>query len=298
MSIQAAPKPQWLKVRAPGGENYARLKQMFRKLDLHTVCEEASCPNVGECWGGGTATLMLLGDTCTRGCRFCHVKTGKPNGVVDVMEPIKVGGAIGSMGLTYVVLTSVDRDDLPDGGADHFGRTVEEIKKKSPDTLVEVLVPDFRGDLKAMERIVQSGADVIAHNLETVERLTKRVRDPRCGYQQSLDVLAHVKRVKPKAYTKSSLMVGLGETQEEMAKAMDDLRAVGVDILTIGQYLRPSAKHLPVEEFVHPTVFKAYEEMGLAKGFKFVPSGPLVRSSYKAGEKFIESQLRSEAGKA
>jgi lipoyl synthase len=296
-STQAVPKPKWLKVRAPGGENYTRLKQLFRSLNLHTVCEEASCPNVGECWGGGTATVMLLGDTCTRGCRFCHVKTGKPNGVVDELEPVKVGSAIGSMDLTYIVLTSVDRDDLPDGGADHFGRTVEEIKKRSPQTLVEVLTPDFRGDLKAMERIVASGADVIAHNLETVERLQKRVRDPRCGYRQSLDVLAHVKKVKPAAYTKSSLMVGLGETREEMSQAMDDLRAAGVDILTIGQYLRPSEKHLPVEEFLHPTVFTAYEEMGLAKGFKFVPSGPLVRSSYKAGEKFLESLIR-ESGKA
>lgn len=297
-STQALPKPNWLKVRAPGGENYVRLKQLFRSLNLHTVCEEASCPNVGECWGGGTATVMLLGDTCTRGCRFCHVKTGKPGGVVDELEPLKVGGAIGSMDLTYIVLTSVDRDDLPDGGADHFGRTVEEIKKRSPQMLVEVLVSDFKGDLKAMERIVASGADVIAHNLETVERLTKRVRDPRCGYRQSLSVLAHVKKIKPKAYTKSSIMVGLGETREEMSQAMDDLREAGVDILTIGQYLRPSQKHLPVEEFLPPAVFKEYEEMGLAKGFKFVPSGPLVRSSYRAGEKFIESQLRAEAAKA
>ncbi len=292
-STQALPKPNWLKVRAPGGENYVRLKQLFRSLNLHTVCEEASCPNVGECWGGGTATVMLLGDTCTRGCRFCHVKTGKPGGVVDELEPLKVGSAIGSMDLTYIVLTSVDRDDLPDGGADHFGRTVEEIKKRSPQMLVEVLVSDFKGDLKAMERIVASGADVIAHNIETVERLTKRVRDLRCGYRQSLSVLAHVKKIKPTAYTKSSIMVGLGETREEMSQAMDDLREAGVDILTIGQYLRPSQKHLPVEEFLNPTVFKEYEEMGLAKGFKFVPSGPLVRSSYRAGEKFIESQLRA-----
>ncbi len=295
---QVAPKPSWLKVRAPGGENYVRLKQLFRSLNLHTVCEEASCPNVGECWGGGTATVMLLGDTCTRGCRFCHVKTGKPNGVVDELEPVKVGAALGSMDLTYIVLTSVDRDDLADGGADHFGRTVEEIKKRNPHLLVEVLVSDFQGDLAAVERIVNSGADVIAHNLETVERLSKKVRDPRCGYRQSLNVLAHVKQLRPKMYTKSSIMVGLGETSEEMSQSMDDLRMAGVDILTIGQYLRPSSKHLPVEEYIPPERFKAYEEMGLAKGFKFVPSGPLVRSSYRAGEKFIESQLRLDAGKA
>ena len=291
---KSSPKPNWLKIRPPGGENYTRLKQLFRSLNLNTVCEEASCPNVAECWGGGTATVMLLGDTCTRGCRFCHVNTGKPGGVVDELEPIKVGTALGQMELTYVVLTSVDRDDLPDGGADHFARTVEEIKKRSPSTLVEVLIPDFKADTKSLDRILSSGADVIAHNVETVKRLTPRVRDPRCGYEQSLEVLRYLKSTKPSVHTKSSLMVGLGETQEEMGIAMDDLRAVDCDILTVGQYLRPSQKHLEVQEYVHPSVFEAYEAMGLEKGFLFVPSGPLVRSSYRAGEKFLEAVIRGE----
>lgn len=237
---------------------------------------------------------MLLGDTCTRGCRFCHVNTGKPGGVVDKLEPIRVGSAVAEMGLTYIVLTSVDRDDLADGGAGHFAETVEVIKHKSPETLVEILTSDFRGNPEALERISRCGADVFAHNLETVRSLTPKVRDPRCGYDQSLFVLREFKRLQPKAFTKSSLMVGLGETEEEMSQAMDDLRLAGVDILTVGQYLRPSPKHLPVIEYVHPTVFKKYEEMGLSKGFLFVPSGPLVRSSYRAGEKFLEAKIRSE----
>lgn len=291
--IPRSPKPEWLKIRPPGGENYAHIKQLFRGLKLNTVCEEAACPNVAECWGGGTATLMLMGDTCTRGCKFCHVKTGNPKGVLDPHEPEKVAQALGELKLTYVVLTSVDRDDLPDGGADHFARTVEEIKRTSPDTLVEVLIPDFLGDKKAIARVVESGADVIAHNVETVERLTPKVRDGRCHYRQSLDVLAEVKRLDPKRFTKSSIMLGLGETREELRTAMDDLRAAGVEIVTFGQYLRPTSWHLPVDSFVHPTVFKELEAEGLEKGFLFVPSGPLVRSSYRAGEKFLEATLRS-----
>jgi lipoic acid synthetase len=239
---------------------------------------------------------MLLGDTCTRGCKFCHVKTGNPRGVVDVNEPENVSTAIAGMGLTYVVLTTVDRDDLPDGGADHIARTVEAIKRKSPETLVEVLMGDFRGDLKAVDRMIASNADVLAHNVETVERLQKQVRDGRCNYAQSLSVLAHVKREVPHRYTKSSIMVGLGETREEIARTMDDLRAIGVDILTLGQYLRPSAWHLPVVEYVTPAVFRELETLGLEKGFLAVPSGPLVRSSYRAGEKFLESRIRE--GKA
>ncbi len=292
-----APKPEWLKVKAPGGEKYAQIKQLLRGLNLHTVCEEASCPNVAECWGGGTATVMLMGDVCTRGCHFCHVKTGNPKGVLDIMEPIKVASAVAELGLTYLVLTSVNRDDLPDGGADHFARTVEAIKKNAPGTLVEVLVPDFCGDAAAIARIASSGADVIAHNVETVERHQKKVRDGRAAYSQSLEVLRRVKELGVK-YTKSSLMLGLGETQEEISTTMDDLRKVGVDILTIGQYLRPTNWHLPVEEYVHPSLFQKYETMGLEKGFLFVPSGPLVRSSYKAGEKFLEARLRADAAKA
>lgn len=293
-STQRVPKPEWLKIRPPGGENYGQLKKLFRELGLYTVCEEASCPNVSECWGGGTATLMLLGDTCTRGCRFCHVKTGKPGGVVDEMEPYKVGTAIAKMELTYVVLTSVDRDDLPDGGADHFATTVEVIKKHRPETLVEILIPDFKADHKCLDRIAECGADVFAHNVETTRRLTKRVRDPRCGYDQSVEVLRYLKEKQPDTYTKSSIMLGVGETAEEISETMDDLRAVDVDVLTLGQYLRPSSKQLPVEEYVHPSVYAAYEQLGLAKGFKYVPSGPLVRSSYRAGEKYLESQIRQK----
>jgi lipoic acid synthetase len=289
-----APKPEWLKIRPPGGEGYLKIKGLLKDLKLHTVCEEAHCPNVSECWSGGTATVMLMGDVCTRGCKFCHVKSGNPKGLIDHEEPQKVAYALKELGLTYVVLTSVDRDDLPDGGADHFAKTVEEIKKQAPNTLVEVLIPDFKADEKCLERILESKADVIAHNIETVERLTPRVRDVRATYPQTLKVLNLIKQKSPKTFTKSSLMLGLGETHEEISKTMDDLRSVGVEILTIGQYLRPSNWHLPVEGYISPAQFKAYEEFGLSKGFLFVPSGPLVRSSYKAGEKFIEAMLREQ----
>lgn len=292
--LHNASKPDWLKIKAPGGDNYLHIKSLLRTLKLNTVCEEAKCPNVAECWGGGTATVMLMGDTCTRGCKFCHIKTGNPKGVLDPHEPYNVAYAIGQMKLKYVVLTSVDRDDLPDGGADHFSRTVEEIKKASPETLVEVLIPDFLGDTKAIDRVLTCGADVIAHNVETVERLTQKVRDGRCGYEQSLFVLDYIKKNSPKTYTKTSLMVGLGETKEEIIKLMDDLRKIDVQILTIGQYLRPTTWHLPVEEYVHPTVFKELEETGIQKGFLCVPSGPLVRSSYRAAEKFLEGRIRQE----
>jgi lipoic acid synthetase len=293
-----APKPEWLKIKPPGGEKYTEIKDLLKTLKLHTVCEEAKCPNVAECWGSGTATVMLMGDTCTRGCKFCHVKTGNPKGWLDVNEPENVSTAIAALKLSYVVLTSVDRDDLPDGGADHFAKTVEAIKRKSPLTIVEVLIPDFLGDEKALDRIIESGAEVIAHNVETVERLTQRVRDGRCDYQQSLDVLKYVHEKSPKTYTKSSIMLGLGESREELSGAMDDLRAVGVSIVTFGQYLRPTSWHLPVEEYVHPAVFQDLEWEGLRKGFLSVPSGPLVRSSYKAAEKFLEGRIRAERGVA
>lgn len=287
------PKPEWLKVKAPGGQNYAQLKGLLRELKLHTVCEEAACPNVAECWGGGTATVMLMGDLCTRGCKFCHVKSGNPKGVLDPLEPENTAKAIAELGLTYVVLTSVDRDDLPDGGADHFAKTVEEIKARDKNVLVEVLIPDFKGDISALRRIAEAKPDVVAHNIETIERLTPKVRDVRATYKQSLEVLGTLKTLGVR-YTKSSIMVGLGETVDEVAQAMDDLRAVDVNVLTVGQYLRPTNWHLPVNEYIHPTTFKKYEEMGLQKGFLFVPSGPLVRSSYKAGEKFLEAVIRDE----
>jgi len=295
-TVPRVPKPEWLKVKAPGGEKYVQLKGLLRELKLNTVCEEAACPNVAECWGGGTATVMLMGDTCTRGCKFCHVKSGNPKGLLDVNEPVNTAKAIAELGLTYVVLTSVDRDDLPDGGADHFGQTVEEIKARDKNVLVEVLISDFRGDADALVRVVKACPDVVAHNVETIERLTPSVRDVRATYRQSLEVLRRLKELGVR-YTKSSLMVGLGETLEEISQAMDDLRSVGVDILTIGQYLRPTNWHLPVVEYVTPATFKQYEALGLSKGFLFVPSGPLVRSSYKAGEKFLEALIRSEGAK-
>jgi lipoic acid synthetase len=288
-------KPEWLKVRAPGGEKYAGLKDLLRGLDLHTVCEEASCPNVGECWGEGTATIMIMGEVCTRGCRFCNVTSGDPKGRLDPREPEKVAEALARLAhLKYVVITSVDRDDLPDGGAGHYARTVAAVKARRPDLMVETLIPDFRGDRDALAGLAAAGPEVIAQNQETVRRLTRRVRDARASYNLTLQVLADLKQLAPGVrsrplYTKSSLMVGLGEREEEMAEAMDDLRGVGTDFLTIGQYLRPSPKHLPVVEFITPDRFARYREMGLEKGFRYVASGPLVRSSYRAGEFYIRS---------
>jgi lipoic acid synthetase len=279
-------------VRAPGGESYRGIKDLLRGLTLHTVCEEARCPNVGECWGGGTATVMLMGDTCTRGCRFCAVKTGNPRGVLDPAEPYNTAVALERLGLHYVVLTSVDRDDLADGGAGHFGATVRHIKQRTPEMTVEVLIPDFKGDLAGLRTLLGGRPDVVAHNLETVRRLTPQVRDRRATYEQSLDVLAALKRIQPDLYTKTSLMVGLGETPHEVREAMVDARSVGVDVLTVGQYLRPSEKYLPVAEYVTPQQFEAYREMGEALGFMYVASGPLVRSSYRAGEFFLEGQVR------
>lgn len=285
-------KPEWLRVQAPGGESYRGIKELLRGLTLHTVCEEARCPNVGECWGGGTATVMLMGDTCTRGCRFCAVKTGNPKGVLDPAEPLNTAVALEKLGLHYVVLTSVDRDDLDDGGADHFGRTVKAIKHRTPELIVEVLIPDFKGDMAALKRIVDSGPDVVAHNLETVQRLTPQVRDRRATYEQSLQVLRALKQLQPEVYTKTSIMVGLGESPAEVRQAMSDARAAGVDVLTLGQYLRPSSKYLPVAEYVTPQQFDAYRDMGDALGFMYVASGPLVRSSYRAGEFFLEGLVR------
>jgi len=261
-------------------------------LSLHTVCEEAHCPNVAECWGGGTATIMLLGATCTRGCRFCAVSSGNPHGAVDAFEPIKVAQAVADMGLTYVVLTSVDRDDLPDGGASHFAQTVRAIKATDPTILVETLVPDFRGDPEAIRTVLGGGQEVFDHNVETVRRLQAAVRDPRANYEQSLFVLRHAKEVRSDVYTKSSIMLGLGETRDEVLGTLRDLRAADVDIVTLGQYLRPSAWHLAVNEYVSPESFEWYRRQAEDLGFLYVASGPLVRSSYRAGEFFLESMLR------
>lgn len=285
-------KPPWLKVRAPGGERYTKIKGRARQLKLHTVCEEAHCPNIGECWGGGTATFMVMGGICTRGCRFCAVNTRRKGMPLDPDEPQNVADAITEMDLDYVVLTSVDRDDLPDQGAGHFAACITTIRKTTPKTMVEVLIPDFCGQRQLVQIVSDAHADVVAHNVETVRRLTPRVRDPRAGYDQSLSVLAMLKEMQPDLMTKSSIMVGLGETEEEVVEAMGDLRAVGVDFLTIGQYLQPSKRHLKLVEYITPELFERYREIGEALGFRYVASGPLVRSSYKAGEFFIQQTLR------
>lgn len=287
-------KPEWLTVLPAGGENYNRLKQLFGELNLHTVCQEAHCPNVHECWGGGTATLMLMGDVCSRACRFCMVTPGKPDGKLDELEPENVAFALSQMGLTYVVLTSVDRDDLPDGGASHFAKTIRLVKEGSPGMLVEVLIPDFQDDLEALRVVAEARPDVVAHNIETTLSLTPRVRDPRASYWQSLSVLRNVKKLNQRIYTKSSIMLGLGEDEGEVRLAMKHLRDVGVDFLTVGQYLRPSKRHLPVEEYVTPETYERYRQIGERMGFKYVASGPLVRSSYKAGEYFIKSVIERE----
>jgi len=286
------PKPEWLKVKMPGGGRFEHVKATLRELNLVTVCAEASCPNVGECWGSGTATVMLMGDVCTRGCRFCDVNSGAPR-PLDPLEPRHLAEAVGRLELDYLVVTSVNRDELEDGGASHFAQAIVELRRAAPKTLVEVLTPDFQGRKFALDMIADAGPAVAAHNIETVQRLTPTVRDRRASYPQSLDVLAHYKSRGMR--TKSSIMLGLGETHEELLQAMRDLRAVDCDILTLGQYLRPSEKHLPVVEFVRPEVFAQLEAEGLAMGFKFVASGPLVRSSYKAGEFFIKNWVESTA---
>ena len=290
---QHLPKPHWLKVKAPISGSYIQLKSMFKQLNLATVCQEARCPNIGECWAGGTATIMLMGETCTRGCRFCHVKTGNPRGLLDQREPENVGLAIAQMDLDYVVLTSVDRDDLPDGGADHFARTVETIKQRSG-LIVEVLTPDFQANVQPIERVVRAKPDVFAHNVETVERLTPAVRDVRAGYHQSLFVLEKVKQLDDSRYTKSSIMLGLGETRAEIHQVLKDLRSVGCDVVTFGQYLQPTKRHLPVKEYVTPEAFVEWKTIAEEMGFLYVASGPLVRSSYKAGEYFMKGVIKKQ----
>jgi lipoic acid synthetase len=287
-----ARKPSWLKVPMPGGERYQKVKETLRGLSLHTVCQEASCPNVGECWSGGTATVMLMGDVCTRGCRFCDVKTSASPPPLDPDEPRHLAEAIGALGLDYIVVTSVDRDDVPDGGAGHFAEAIGRLKE-IPELLVEVLTPDFQGDAAAVRTVCRAGPDVFANNVETVRRLTPVVRDARAGYDQTLGVLALARREFPAVVTKSSIMVGLGETDGEIFETMKDLRAAGVEILTLGQYLRPSAWHLPVVEWVTPQRFAAWREAGLALGFRYVASGPLVRSSYRAAELFLRGEIEA-----
>ena len=301
MSTQATPpaepslparKPAWLKVPLPGGEGYGRLKSLARELKLHTVCEEARCPNVGECWSGGhaTMTLMVLGDECTRLCRFCAVKTNLAPAHPDPDEPRNVGKAVAAMGVGYVVITSVDRDDLPDGGAAHYAECVREVRRQSPGTVVETLIPDYSGEPLAL--LLAARPDVLAHNVEVVPRLQRKIRDPRCSFERSLETLRGAKALVPDGFTKSSLMLGLGETHEEVEESLHLLRGAGVDFLTLGQYLRPSENHAPVKEYVEPARFDRYRELGESLGFRYVASGPLVRSSYKAGEFFFERLVR------
>ncbi len=285
-------KPEWLKVKLPGSGEFPEVKSILRHYNLHTVCEEARCPNLGECWGSGTATIMILGDLCTRSCKFCATKTGNPHGFVEEDEPLRAALAVKEMGLDYVVLTSVNRDDLPDGGAGHFAKTIEMIRHHAPDALIEVLIPDYTDE--NLEKVVNARPDVIGHNVETVRRLTPAVRDWRFSYERSLEVLRQVKEKDSGIYTKSSIMLGLGETHEEILETMSDLRKVNVDFLTLGQYLRPTPRHYPVARFVPPDEFKEYEKIGLQMGFKYVASAPLVRSSYKAAEYFIKSIVRND----
>lgn len=280
--IPNSKKPSWLKIKAEFNPNFYKIKNEVSEKKLNTVCEEAHCPNISECWSAGTATFMLMGSVCTRACKFCSVDTGNPKGWLDMDEPINTAKAVQSMKLKYVVLTSVNRDDLPDGGAKHFADTVELIKKLNPGTAVEALTPDFKGLFSSIETLVNCGLEVFAQNIETVERLTHPVRDIRAGYQQTLDVLAESKRINSKVLTKTSLILGLGETDEEIEQTMDDLLQNKVDILTLGQYLRPTLNHLPIERWVTPEDFERYREIGLSKGFLEVVSGPMVRSSYRA----------------
>ena len=275
-------KPAWLRVKAEFNPNFHKIKSQVNEKKLNTVCEEAHCPNISECWSAGTATFMLMGSVCTRACKFCSVDTGNPKGWLDLDEPMNTAKAVQVMGLKYVVLTSVNRDDLEDGGAEHFAQTVKLIKELNPGTAVEALTPDFKGLSSSIDTLVNCGLEVFAQNIETVERLTHPVRDIRAGYKQTLDVLVESKRINPKVLTKTSLILGLGETDQEIEETMDDLIKNEVDILTLGQYLRPTLNHLPIERWVTPEEFEIYREIGLKKGFLEVVSGPMVRSSYRA----------------
>lgn len=287
-------KPEWLKVRLPSGATYENVKATLREQGLHTVCEESRCPNIGECWGGGTATVMVMGDTCTRGCRFCNIASAKTPLPLDPNEPRNLATAISNLGLKYLVVTSVDRDDLEDQGSSHFAECITELLTHAPDTILEVLIPDFTGKEELIHKIGVANPAVIAHNIETVERLTPRVRDRRATYRQSLHVLDYVKRTFPHIHTKSSIMLGLGEEEDELLQAFRDLREVGVSVLTLGQYLQPSPWHLKVEEFVSPERFAELQRQAEEMGFLYVASGPLVRSSYKAAELFMAGLIKED----
>ena len=287
-------KPGWLKVRAPGGPNYIRLKSLMRAQNLHTVCEEARCPNIGECWDDGTATFMILGDVCTRACRFCAVTSGRPS-ELDLGEPLRVADSVAELGLKHAVITSVDRDDLKDGGAGIFARTIRAIRRRSPGTTIEVLTPDFQGDFNAVRTVVEARPDIFNHNTETVPRLYARIR-PKAVYANSLALLRHVKALAPEMVTKSGLMVGLGETEDELLDVFRNMRAHNIDVLTVGQYLRPSKKHAEVVRYYRPEEFVRLKQQALAIGFGHVEAGPLVRSSYHADEQVPTARKSLLAG--
>ncbi|MGI5860508.1 MAG: lipoyl synthase [Myxococcales bacterium] len=287
-------KPRWLKVRLPHGEAYERVKAILEKTRLATVCQEARCPNMGECWGSGTATVMLMGEVCTRACRFCHVKVGRP-APLDPEEPENLAFAVKALELKYLVVTSVDRDDVPDGGSGHFAQAISALRRECPNTMVEVLIPDFSGSTECLDKVVDAGPHVVAHNVETVERLTPAVRDRRASYAQSLEVLRYLKS-RGGPYTKSSIMLGLGENEDEVLRACQDLRGAGVDVLTLGQYLQPSPYHLKVERFYSTEEFESLSQKAMAMGFLYVAAGPLVRSSYRAAEFFMKGLLARKAG--
>ena len=280
--IPAERKPKWLRIKSQNSPKFRELKEIVSHKKLHTVCEEAMCPNIQECWSHGTATFMLLGSVCTRACKFCAVDTGNPKGQIDAKEPEKVANSIAQMNLKYAVLTSVNRDDLEDGGAMHFAQTVVSTKKEAPGVIIEALVPDFLGKRESIETLLDSNVEVFAQNLETVKRLTHQVRDHRAGYEQTLEVLAYAKKYSPKTISKTSLMLGLGESEDELLESFNDIRSAGVDVLTLGQYMRPTINHLPVEKWYSPEEFQYMKKLALDIGFKEVASGPLVRSSYRA----------------
>lgn len=296
-SVKANKKPSWLKVSLPSGKGYQQVKNNVRNNKLSTVCEESKCPNIGECWTAGTATIMLMGSVCTRACRFCSVDTGNPKGWLDSNEPENSAESVELMGLKYIVFTSVDRDDLEDGGAHHYSECVKAVVKRNPQTKVEVLTPDFSGNLTALEEVLDSGIVVFAQNIETVKRLTHPVRDPRASYQRTLEMLAHAKTYRPDILTKTSLMLGLGETDQEIKQTLQDLIDIGVDIITLGQYLRPTPNHLKVERYVKPNEFDQYRQWGLDLGFREVVAGPFVRSSYRA-ERALEGNNAGIVNKA
>ncbi|MFX0122803.1 MAG: lipoyl synthase [Candidatus Hodarchaeota archaeon] len=288
-------KPKWIKTKLPTEKEYVIIQKLLKQQDLHTVCEEAFCPNRTECWESGTATFLLMGPFCTRSCKFCDVETRNPHQYLDVKEPKKLAYTVKELGLKYVVLTSVTRDDLMDGGAEHLSQCIREVRHMNPKVRIEILIPDFQGDLDALQKIVGSKPDVIGHNIETTELLTPLVRDKRASFELSIFILKNIKKLDSQILTKSSIMLGLGETENQILAALQDLRRVKVDIVTIGQYLQPSRKHLNVVEYLEPKIYKYWEKQAFELGFLYVASGPLVRSSYRAGEFYVENVLKKSA---